>query len=364
MDQAIFALGGVVVGATITYFLLREKVNQAQTLQDHLKNASEQLLMLAKEKLGADKDEIKTDLQNKRDIIKTMVEEIRNELKTTGEKLNRSDQERISSFSALQKELETSRQLTHELRGSTEDLKKVLSNNQLRGQFGEQVAENLLRMAGFVIGQDYTANQAQDTNQNRPDFCVLLPDRTKVNIDVKFPYAALQKMTETDNKEEKKKLTEMFRRDVKEKVRQVTTRDYINPEEGTVDFVILFIPNEMIFSFIYEHLNDVWEEAMNKKVVLAGPFSFTAMLRLIKQAHSNFQVQGNISHIISLIGKFRSEYERFGEEFDKVGKKIEDANKQFHDVSGTRSRQLTRVLDQISSTQALDEPAAPPRLEE
>lgn len=344
MDPAIYGLIGVIIGAAVATFLLKGK-----------RDDTDQIISLVKEKFGSDKEEIKTDLTNKRDMIKTMVEEIRSELKNTGEKLTRSDQERISSFSALMKELDTHKQLTHELRGSTEDLKKVLSNNQLRGQFGEQVAENLLKMAGFVVGQDYTANQAQETNQNRPDFCVLLPDKTKVNIDVKFPYTALQKMTETDDREEKRKFTEVFRRDVKEKVKQVTTRDYINPEEGTVDFVILFIPNEMIFSFIYEHLNDVWEEAMNKKVVLAGPFSFTAMLRLIKQAHSNFQVQGNISHIIALIGKFRLEYDKFSEEFDKVGKRIDDAGKQFHEVSGTRSRQLTRVVDQINSHQEIED---------
>ncbi|HUD20939.1 MAG TPA: DNA recombination protein RmuC [Candidatus Saccharimonadales bacterium] len=346
------SLAGVVVGAALTVMFLKNRARPDKTLQQY----TEQLLTLADQKLGARGEEIKTDLTNKREAIQKLVDDIGKHLEKTNDRVRLSDEQSLQSFARLTEQLERQKQLTENLRGSTEDLKKVLSNNQLRGQFGEQVAENLLKMAGFVIGQDYTANQAQETSPNRPDFCVLLPDKTKVNIDVKFPYSALQKMTETDNGEEKKKFTEMFRRDVRDKVKQVTSRDYISPEEGTVDFVILFIPNEMIFSFIYEHLNDVWEEAMNKKVILAGPFSFTAMLRLIKQAHSNFAFQQNIHQVISLIQKFRVEYDKFSEEFDKVGQRIDAASKQFQEVSTTRGRQLGRVVDQIDSHSALEVP--------
>ena len=114
-------------------------------------------------------------------------------------------------------------------------------------------------------------------------------------------------------------------RDVREKIKQIASRDYINPDENTVDFAVAFIPNEMIFSFIYEHLNDIWEEAMGKKVVLAGPYSFIALLRLVKQAHSNFRMQSNIHNVIQLVQKFRQEYDKFSEVFDKVGDRIEAA---------------------------------------
>lgn len=318
--------------------------------------------MIAKERLGTDKDEIKTDLSHKKELIRNMVEEIRRELLKTDERLRKSDEERLSSFASLKKELETHQQLTSELRGSTEELKRVLSNNQLRGQFGEQVAENLLKMAGFVIGQDYTVNTAQEGISTRPDFCVMLPDRTKINIDVKFPYAALQRLTASEDKEERKKHQQDFSRDVREKIKQVCSRDYINPEEGTVDFVILFIPNEMIFSFVYEHLHPIWEEAMAKKVVLAGPFSFTAILRLIKQAHSNFTFAQNLHQVINLIQKFRQEYEKFSGELDTLGGRLESASRQFQVVSTTRSRQLTRVIDQIENQRVVGE--SPPRLED
>ena len=351
---------GIGIGLGISIFLAKRNNSEDGGF---IQKLSEQFLMLAKEKLGSEKEEIKSDLNNKKEMIGTLVEEIRKELKRTDEHLRVSESERVASYSELKKEVQNYGQIASDLRTSTEELKRVLSNNQLRGQFGERIAEDLLKMAGFVVNQDYVANHANDTNQNRPDYTVYLPDRTKINIDVKFPYQALQKYVETENKDDKVRHFTQFARDVKEKVKQVCSRDYINPEENTVDFAMLFVPNEMIFSFIYEKMPEVWEEAIGKKVILAGPFSFTATLRLIKQAHSNFKLQGNIHNIVGLIQKFRQEFVKFNDEFDKVGQKIEAAAKQFQDVSSTRTRQLTRVVDQIDNENALAEPEEPKLIE-
>ncbi|HSX41849.1 MAG TPA: DNA recombination protein RmuC [Candidatus Saccharimonadales bacterium] len=349
MQPAYFLAGGVILGAGITYFLMHRRMN----VQDHLKAIGEEILAAAKEKLGAEKEVIKVDLEGKKDAIKTLVDEIRLQLKETDRNLRKSDEDRISNFSALRKELETHKQLASDLRGSTDELKNILSNNQTRGQFGERIAEDLLKMAGFVINHDYFVQTAG--GDGRPDFTLVLPDQTKVNIDVKFPYQNLQKYTEAKDPEEKKRHFDQFQRDVREKIKQISTRGYVNPDDNTVDFAVAFIPNEMIFSFIYEHFNDIWEEAMNKKVILAGPYSFVALLRLVKQAHSNFKLQTNIHSIIQLVQKFRQEYGKFSEELDTLGSRLDSTSKQFQVVSSTRHRQLGRVMDQIDNQHVLDD---------
>lgn len=300
-------------------------------------------------KKNRDHADVRNDLDKKKDAIEQMINEIRKDLQTSKNLLKESDEARIATFSSISKELEMHRSAVTDLRGSTDELKRILSNNQLRGNFGEQVAENLLKMAGFVTGVDYLFNKAQDSQDTRPDFTVLLPDGMKINIDAKFPYSALLKMSETENSGEKEQHKKQFALDVRQKVKQASGRGYINPEDNTVDFVILFIPNEMIFSFIYDQLNDVWEEAMQKKVILAGPFSFTAILRMVKQAHSNFRYQSNLQQVIGLIGKFESEYEKYSAGVDILGDRIQSAAKQFEAVSGARSRALTRVIDQIKN---------------
>lgn len=330
---------------------LEDKISRISS--DALRNNSEQFLQLARETLNSQKNEIKVDLEGKKSAIAELVNEIRKDIHKNEERIKSSDEDRVRSFSALQSELKNYKEITGELKISTEKLKNILSNNQLRGAFGEQIAEDLLKMAGFVIGQSYAKNEAQETKSTRPDFTIFLPDQTKINIDVKFPYSSLIKTIEAENDTEKKKHFADFKRDVKEKIKQVCTREYINPEEKTVDFVILFIPNEMIFSYIYDQMNDVWEEAMRKKVIMAGPFSFTAILRMVKQAYTNFRYQENLLHIIGLIQKFDVEYGKFSEEVDRLGERINLTSRQFDVVSNTRNRQLTSVVDKIKNQKAI-----------
>jgi DNA recombination protein RmuC len=361
MIEVIVALvAGIFIGIGIFFLLKGNKQKESEEIIKNLENnlrqilpimqkdLNENIMALAKEKLESETKQSKVDLENKRSEITRIVKELEQYVKT-------SEKERIDSMSSLKKAVEESREITKELSVNTEGLKKVLSNNQLRGQFGEQVAEDLLKMAGFVQNVDYFFNKEQKGSETRPDFTVLLPDKTKINVDSKFPYSNLQRMTETDDKEMKEKYRREFERDVKEKIKQVTTRDYINPEDQTVDFVILFIPNEMIFSYIYDKMPEVWQDAMAKKVVLAGPFSFTAILRMIRQSYENFRIQKNIQNIVTDIKAFEKEFGKFSDAFYKIGDRIDALDRQYKKVSNTRFNQLTRRVDKVRLEGSLDE---------
>lgn len=247
---------------------------------------------------------------------------------------------------AIREQLAITSKITEGLQVSTEGLKNLLANNRLRGEWGEQVAEDLLLAAGFVEKLNYTKQTT--TAEGRPDFTILLPDGYKLNVDAKFPFDDLIAYQEAKDGTEKKRALAGFRTAVKNRVKEVSSKDYINPEDQTLDFVIMFIPNEMIFSFVYEKLPDINQYCNERKVILAGPFGFTAVLRLILQAHKNFHHEKGLMQILGLISKFQDEYERFSESMDRLGRQIDTAKKTYIEVEGTRSRQLTRVVDQIN----------------
>lgn len=344
-------IAGIIVGGLGVYLLLKSKDNKeeisetiSQKLTEIMPNvldqANESLIRMANEKLSGESKQNRIDMENKRQEIERMVKEMQKYLET-------SDKERIGTFSALRNSLEEYKKITEQLSVSTEGLKKALSNNQIRGQFGEEVADELLKMAGFVRGVDYEFNKEQAGSETRPDFAVFMPDGTRINVDSKFPYSNLQKMSESESKEQRAEYHKLFVQDVKEKIKQVTNRDYINPEDKTVDFVILFIPNEMIFSYIYDKMPDVWKDAMANKVILAGPFTFTAILRMVKQSYDNFKIQKNIYEVIQHVKTFEKEWIKFSDEFEKVGNKILAVQKQYEEVEGTRYRQLQRSIDKV-----------------
>ena len=343
----------------VVFLIVKQRNAGAGDVSDHierklnemfpqvLENANKQLVLMANEKLDAGKKEISNDLGSKKEAIEKLVSQVLEELAKNNTRLENVEKERIGTFAALKQTMESQKILTEQLSVTTEGLKNVLSNNQLRGQFGEQIAEDLLRMSGFVRGTDYDFNKEQAGSETRPDFTVFMPDGTRINVDSKFPYNNLQKYVETEDKGAKAELLKLFVTDIKNKIKQVTTRDYINPADKTVDFVILFIPNEMIFSFIYDKMNEVWLDAMKNKVIMAGPFSFTAILRMVRQAYQNFKYQENTHKIITHIKEFEKQFQKYNEEFVKIGQRLESTTKQFNEVDSARTKQLVKIIDQI-----------------
>jgi len=346
--EIVYLLLGLLILAVVIMFIFGKTIIK-KSIESILNDDRERNKDILGEKLkqGTQK------LEDEKDAIKELVGRIEKELKENKDKLSDAETKRFGQFTAIKTALDDYKTITAELKSSTDDLKNILSNNQLRGKYGQEVAENLLRSVGFVKDQHYVIDKALDTTTTRPDITVFLPDKTKINVDAKFPWQALVRYQETDDKLEKEKHLKEFERALKTKITEVTSRDYINIEEPTVDFVIMFVPNEMIFSFIYEKMNNIWNEAFEKKVIMAGPFSFTAILRMVFQAHKNFKYQENLQGIIKHIKTFEIEFDKFNEAFDKLGEKIKSTDDQYQTVSITRTKKLTGIVDKIKAENVL-----------
>jgi len=353
--EIITLISSLLVLMVFAYFLFQRMVSEnAKKSKEIFEEERKHLL----EQFDSKKEIISESIQHNREIIKDLVERVHQELDKSKKQLDEVEKERIGEFNTLRTVLEEYKTVTGNLKDSTEGLKNILSNNQLRGKYGEEIAENLLKTIGFVKGENYEANTAQENNANRPDFTIYLPDRTKINIDVKFPLNNFIKFSEEEDKEKKKHYKKAFEQDVKARIKEISGREYVNPEEDTVDFVILFVPNEMIFSFIYDQMNEAWSEAMAKKVILAGPFSFTAILRMVYQSYKSFKYQENLHEIIKLIKRFEIEYDKYNEEVDSLGKKIRAVSTQFDEVSIIRTKKLSTIVERIKSENTLSKEEA------
>jgi DNA recombination protein RmuC len=300
------------------------------------------LIQKNEEHRGQTESGVKNMLDGNRELMDRMVGELRQQLRDSQREIG----DLKNQNAAIKQGLESAAKATEGLQASTESLRSLLSNNRLRGDWGEQVAEDLLLAAGFVEGVNYTKQTS--TAEGRPDFTFLLPDGTKLNIDAKFPFDDLIAYQEAKSEGQKQAHLKAFESAVKTKVKDITSKDYIDPGNQTCDFVVMFIPNEMIFSFIYEKLPKLNDYCAERKVVLAGPFGFTALVRLVLQAYKNFRYEQGLQEILGLIGKFQVEYQKFGDHMDKLGRSLDTAQKTFLEVEGTRSRSLGRVVDKIA----------------
>ena len=247
--------------------------------------------------------------------------------------------------------LETSSKETKKLQESTSKLREILSSSQKRGQWGERMVEDILNFIGFMEDKNYT-KQTQVESGEKPDYTFLLPKGKKLNMDVKFPLASYERYVNAQLDEEREAQKKEFLKDVKNHIKTVAGREYVNPAEGTVDYVLLFIPNESIYGFINQEDTQLIDFALERKVLLCSPLTLYAMLSLIYQATRNFAMEEKATEIMNLLNAFRLQWGRYVEVMDKMGRRLDDAKKEYDTLVSTRKNQLEKPLTKIEEITA------------
>ena len=287
-------------------------------------------------------------LDSKKQLIDSTVEQMRSELERIKLSLSEFDKNAKANFQTVAQQLKTSAETAGRLNETTGQLKEVLKSSKARGQWGERMAEDVLTMAGMTDNINYV-KQKQTGTGTKPDFTFLLPQGLKANMDVKFPFDNYLAFAGAASDIEREAFRKKFLSDVREKIKQVTTRDYIDQSAGTVDYVILFIPNEQVYAFINESDNTLMDEALRKKVIMCSPLTLYAVLAVIRQAHENFRMEKAAREVNAAFANFEKQWNMYTSSFDKMGAKLKEAQAEYDILLSTRKTQLERTIAQLNT---------------
>jgi DNA recombination protein RmuC len=209
------------------------------------------------------------------------------------------------------------------------------------------MAEDILQLIGMIEGINYIKQKTLDSSAGRPDYTFFLPNKLKINMDVKFPIDNYMHYLNAESEHDRKRYKDELLKNTKVMIKQLTTRDYINPAENTVDYVIMFIPNEQVYSFINEADTRIMDEALKQKVILCSPFTLYAVLAVIRQAVENFNLERTASEILKLLSEFSKQWDAYKEKFRLMGERLDAAKKEYDALITTRSSMLERPLRKI-----------------
>ncbi|MDI6745256.1 MAG: DNA recombination protein RmuC [Thermodesulfovibrionales bacterium] len=304
---------------------------------------SEEFLKLAEAKLNSQTIEGKKELEGKKDLIDKSVETIAKTISDMQKKLEDVEKGSVKISTLVEHHAD----ITSKLKDTTEHLKHALASSKKRGEWGERMAEDILRLVGLVEGINYIKQKTLEGSSGRPDYTFFLPNRMKINMDVKFPLDNYQNYLDAQTDHDKKKFREELLRNTKIMIKQVTNRAYIDTADNTVDYVIVFIPNEQVYSFINETDPSIMDEALKQKVILCSPFTLYAVLAVIRQAVANFNLERTASEILKLLGEFSKQWGLYKEKFEVMGKRLDDAKKEYDIIATTRSNMLEKPLKKI-----------------
>ena len=310
-----------------------------------------------------------TEEDNKDDeyLIKGIVSEIiENEESQIYKLLNRSDQT-VKDF------LEKTGEIKSSITGvdqQTRNLISVLNNNQSRGQWAEFQVEDLLEIMEYKEGLHYQT-QKRMSSGTIPDFTFYLPENKTINMDSKFPltnYMEIAKLNrdledETLDELARKEITESIRnknkefldKAIKTKIDDTSSREgYISAEEGTVDFVLMYIPLENLYHFLLTseigaNRTPVIQYAFSKKVILVSPQTLMAYLETIRHSMKLFSLQTDTKNILATHEKIKVEIRKFIESFDDVTKRLDQTVKSFEALKTTRVNKLEKSFEELDS---------------
>jgi len=295
--------------------------------------------------LQGEKSVIANDMAHRHKSIEELVTRLQKDLEKRQEEIRSLEQDRVKKFGELVTSLDNHRKLTDELNLSTKRLASVLSNNQARGEWGEKIIEDLLQTNGLMEGIHYQRQKVLAGSVLRPDITLLLPNHRIVAVDVKFPYSEMQKLTAAETKEERQVHLKQFNQDLKLKVNKVA--EYILPAAATLDYAIMFVPNEMVFSFINQKLPEIIDYAISQRVLLVSPFTFLIVAKTVHESYKNFMVSDALRSAVATVEDFVGEWDTFKEQIAKYGRTIQTLQTDYDQLTGTRVRMLDKKVEKV-----------------
>jgi DNA recombination protein RmuC len=346
----ILFMVGTIFGAAIVWLLRQREISNIQKTEDELKDAFSSLSRDALDK-------------NQQSFLALARSQFENLTKSSGQQLDEKKKLIDSTIKDMKSHLENLAKQTTELKGQMENsqqgisrltdttskLRQILSSSQARGQWGERMVEDILNFIGLTEGMNYK-KQSQE-GSDRPDYTFFLPQEKHVNMDVKFPLSHYENYISAETETEKNSEKKQFLVDVRNHIKAIAKRSYIDPEGGTVDYVLMFIPNESIYTFLNQEDKKLIDFSLENKIILCSPITLYAVLSLIRQAVSNFAMEEQAGEMQKLIGVFAKQWQLFVNKMDGLGDTLGTLQKKYDELHTTRVRQLEKPMEKIGELQ-------------
>lgn len=346
MDIVVVAVVSILAVTCVILILIPIFKKQ---LREEIKAGQEELLRLSKERGELEQAKAVGELEKRKEAVEGSVQGLKEQLEQYKKLMRDFENDRTQKYGNLENELKNVSQTATSLQEQTTRLNNILGNVKLRGQWGERVVEDIIEKCGLIENVNYFRQKKLEVSTTRPDYTFLLPSEHKVNMDVKFALDNYIKMVNAQTQQEKEQYKKEFLRNVDDRIKEIKDRGYINPAENTLDFVLLFIPNEQVFGFIQESVPGLMDRALQEKVVLCSPFTLYAMLSVIRQAYENFRYEKDLKKIIDLIEQFAKTYSLFKDRFENIGDAIEKLQIQYSDVKDKSFKNLDNKIKKIES---------------
>jgi DNA recombination protein RmuC len=284
-------------------------------------------LTLAEEKFKALKEEAAVAFDQRHTSIESLLHPLTESLRMYQKESKELEDKRLRELSAVGEQLRQLASAQSILQTETSKLVNALRSPQVRGRWGEIALRRTAELAGMSANCDFFEQESvsTDTGRLRPDMIVKLPAGRDVVVDSKVPLSAFLESLEAHTDEDREAALGRHLGQVKRHIGQLASKEYWDQFPAAPEFVVLFIPNDSFLAAAAERDPSLVESALTKKVVIATPTTFIALLRAIAYGWRQEQVAENAQRISSLGQELADRMSTMAEHFSKVGQALSRA---------------------------------------
>jgi len=225
------------------------------------------------------------------------------------------------------------------------DFQDFLKSPKLRGNIGEQILRDLLKQilpkSSFQIQYRFREGQIVDA--------IVKTKQGIISIDSKFPIESFRRISRAKAEDEERAKRE-FVKDIKKHIDDISKK-YILPQEGTVDFALMYIPSEPVYYEITLNQPELLDYGYNKKVYFVSPNSFYYFLKIIMIGLEGAKIEEASKNILQGLKAIQQESVKFGQELGVLTTHLDHAKTSSERVQNRYGRLVGRI-DQISSLEA------------
>jgi len=310
-----------------------------------LKQSGPEFLRLAEQTFGKFQETAKGDLAQRQESIKTLVEPLKQQLETYQKRLQQAETSQAATLGEVKKQLETLAQSNQTLAQETQQFRMVLTSNQARGRWGEETLRRVVEAAGMSAHCDFT--EQTQAGENRPDLIVRLPGDRIIIVDAKVPDFDFLNALESADDAKRAEALAAHAAKLKATIKALADRDYPSQFPNALDYVVLFVPAESLFSAALEGDHDLIVWAAGKRILLATPASLIALLRSVSVSWQQHAQTENARAIADAAQELYSRVTTFTDHFQKIRDGLEAANRAYNQAVGSYESRIRPAGEKI-----------------